>query len=104
MGPTKLLTFASIVAVHGLGAHPDHTWCQLRDETLDKSNPESYVNWLKDKRMLPRVVPHARIMRYGYHSDWVGDNITNATPRNISRALVADLADHRKVYYWMILL
>ncbi|KAH0329153.1 hypothetical protein KCU71_g792, partial [Aureobasidium melanogenum] len=57
-----------IVAVHGIGAHPDDTWCKLRGAGLDAADPQSYINWLSDPAMLPEVVPNARIMRYGYRS------------------------------------
>ena len=52
----------SIVAIHGIGAHPDDTWYKK----VDTGGPsECYVNWLKDTHMLPAVVPDARIMRPG---------------------------------------
>ncbi|KAG9858490.1 hypothetical protein KCU98_g434, partial [Aureobasidium melanogenum] len=59
-----------IVAIHGIGAHPDDTWCKLRGTDLDKTRPENYVNWLDDPDMLPSIAPNARIMRYGYESAW----------------------------------
>ncbi|KAG2413353.1 hypothetical protein HFD88_002542 [Aspergillus terreus] len=60
-----------IVAIHGIGAHPDDTWCK-RVSTEDHG-PE-YVNWLADTRLLPSVAPTSRIMRYGYHSQWFGED------------------------------
>ncbi|KAG9529222.1 hypothetical protein KCU93_g3700, partial [Aureobasidium melanogenum] len=59
-----------IVAIHGIGAHPDDTWCKLREADLDKTRPENYVNWLDDPDMLPSIAPNARVMRYGYESAW----------------------------------
>uniref|UniRef100_A0ACC2JMA8 Uncharacterized protein n=1 Tax=Lasiodiplodia mahajangana TaxID=1108764 RepID=A0ACC2JMA8_9PEZI len=51
-----------IVAVHGLGSNVDWSWtCQ------DQQPP---VHWLKDKKMLPNVVPRARIIAYNYESRW----------------------------------
>ena len=34
---------------------------------------ERYVNWLKNIYILSTVVPNARIMRYGYKSQWFGE-------------------------------
>ncbi|KAH8797866.1 hypothetical protein F5884DRAFT_647464, partial [Xylogone sp. PMI_703] len=59
-----------IVAIHGLGAHPDDTWTQ---NINDSSGKPQYVNWLCEPSMLPEAVPNARIMRYGYKSQWFGD-------------------------------
>lgn len=30
------------------------------------------TNWLTDPKMLPELAPNARIMRYGYKSQWYG--------------------------------
>ncbi|KAH0172171.1 hypothetical protein KCU67_g1848, partial [Aureobasidium melanogenum] len=65
-----------IVAIHGIGAHPDDTWCKLRKAGLDVTRPENYVNWLNDPNMLPSRIPNARIMRYGYQSAWHGAEVT----------------------------
>ena len=55
----------NIIAIHDIGAHPDHTWCKK----ADVGRPEEYdVDWLKNIHMLPTIVPNARIMRYGYES------------------------------------
>jgi hypothetical protein len=72
-----------------MGAHPADTWCQKRSvgdagEEGDPSESDTYTNWLSDEAMLPRVLPHARIMRYGYKSGWYGDKISNETPRTVS--------------------
>jgi hypothetical protein len=48
----------SIVAIHGIGSHPNDTWCK----NIGTPEAPSYVNWLKDANMLPSVVPKARIM------------------------------------------
>ncbi|KAL8400678.1 hypothetical protein RB594_000904 [Gaeumannomyces avenae] len=80
-----------IVAVHGMGAHPDDTWCsQVPDQ-----DPPAYVNWLKDKQFLPASVPHARIMRYGYSSQWFGKNATKTKISDISQAFLFDLDEFR---------
>ncbi|KAL8337945.1 hypothetical protein RB598_006708 [Gaeumannomyces tritici] len=81
-----------IVAVHGMGAHPDDTWCsQVPDQ-----DPPAYVNWLKDKQFLPASVPHARIMRYGYSSQWFGKNATKTKMSDISQAFLFDLDEFRE--------
>ncbi|KAF5508836.1 NACHT, LRR and PYD domains-containing protein 10 [Colletotrichum fructicola] len=53
-----------IVAVHGLGAHPEHTW---EGKSTDKVKPR--VHLLRD--LLPRAFPTARIMSFSYNSDWL---------------------------------
>lgn len=59
------------MTVHGIGAHPDDTWCKnIAPDDQDKQ----YVNWLESEEMLPSIAPQARIMRYGYESQWFGDN------------------------------
>lgn len=44
----RFLIASSVVAVHGIGAHPEFTW---------KTNG---VNWLSNPAMLPSAVPNAR--------------------------------------------
>ncbi|KAK4160854.1 hypothetical protein QBC43DRAFT_244760 [Cladorrhinum sp. PSN259] len=56
-----------IVAIHGIGAHPDRTW-------TGRGPADKRVNWLKDPDMLPKAVPTARIMRFGYESTWFGSD------------------------------
>ena len=46
----------SIVAVHGLGANTAWTWTTKG------------VHWLSNIEMLPRILPKARIMVFGYDS------------------------------------
>lgn len=60
----------SIVAIHGIGAHPDDTWCK----NVGTEDRPRYVNWLEDAEMLPSVTSNARIMRYGYESQWLRDD------------------------------
>ncbi|KAL8340712.1 hypothetical protein RB601_006689 [Gaeumannomyces tritici] len=81
-----------IVAVHGMGAHPDDTWCSQ----VPGQDPPTYVNWLKDKEFLPASVPHARIMRYGYSSQWFGKNATKTKVSDISQAFLFDLDEFRE--------
>ena len=59
-----LLSFLSIVAVHGLGATPDWAW-------IRKVDKEVHVNWLADENMLPAKLPDCRIMTFNYESKWL---------------------------------
>jgi hypothetical protein len=86
-----LLTCYSIVAIHGLGADPDHTW-RGRDEN------KKHVNWLTQPDMLPKAVPDARIMRFGYKSDWFGKFEAKMTfVDNVAQRLLEDLKELRVV-------
>jgi triacylglycerol esterase/lipase EstA (alpha/beta hydrolase family) len=68
----------SIVAVHGLGAHPEFTWttkhkqAQPPAELCDTSHAsiKDRVNWLKDEGFLKEDFKTARIMTFGYNADW----------------------------------
>jgi hypothetical protein len=77
------------VAVHGIGAHPDDTWC--KNIALDAGDKQ-YVNWLETKEMLPKIVPQARIMRYGYESQWFGDNESSTV--RLRASIIADQLLH----------
>ncbi|GAW17430.1 hypothetical protein ANO14919_068870 [Xylariales sp. No.14919] len=76
-----------IVAVHGIGADPDTTWS-------GKGPTGERVNWLVDSTMLPKAVPNARIMRFGYKSNWFGSRKNE--PQNThppKKTLVSQVAD-----------
>lgn len=88
-----MVTF-SIVAIHGIGAHPDDTWCKK----VDADTPEErVVNWLGDHQMLPAVVPLARIMRYGYQSQWFGEETIGLKASTVAQRLLLSLQRERKV-------
>jgi hypothetical protein len=70
------------VAIHGLGAHPDHTWTENINRHNDKK--AEYVGWLQAKDMLPNAVPNARILRFGYKSQWFGKADQEAGVVNLS--------------------
>ena len=54
-----------------------------------KNSKEKWVNWLEDDDMLPRRLPNACIMRFGYRSEWFG-------PEEVvtKKTLVDDVALH----------
>jgi hypothetical protein len=79
------LTLISVVAVHGIGADPDRTW--TRDG----------VNWLRDENMLPQAVPQARIMRFGYESQWLGREAIQQRLPVVADQLLRSLTGSRKV-------
>ena len=60
----------SVVAVHGLHGHPRLSWTSAASE----QNP---CMWLQD--LLPKHMPNARIMTYGYNSDSDGENALLST-------------------------
>lgn len=74
-----------VVAVHGIGANPDRTW------TTNK------VNWLEHRDMLPRAIPTARIMRFGYDSQWFGEYPIKQRLSTVAEELLSCLREERKV-------
>ncbi|THX92428.1 hypothetical protein D6D03_10471 [Aureobasidium pullulans] len=81
-----------VVAIHGLGAHPDDTWCK------NIGTPESpqWVNWLKDPDMLPSIASSARIMRYGYESAWFGSEKIKQSTADAAEEFLDDLKGLRE--------
>ena len=74
---------SSIVAIHGLGGHPLKTW--TKGEKL----------WLRD--FVPKVVPEARILSYGYNSA-VAFSGTASGIDDFARALLERLTQKRRIY------
>ena len=68
----------SIVAIHGIGAHPDDTWCTKLNA---EGTGERYINWISDPDMLPAVVPRARLYSECLYSR------STAPPHGPSKAL-----------------
>ncbi|KAF1961532.1 hypothetical protein CC80DRAFT_402666 [Byssothecium circinans] len=83
-----------IVAIHGIGAHPDDSWCK---NVGTKESPQ-WVNWLDENGMLPAVVPSARIMRYGYESKWFGEGALRQKASTVAQRLLLALKRERKEY------
>ncbi|OAP55816.1 hypothetical protein AYL99_09968 [Fonsecaea erecta] len=81
-----------IVALHGLGAHPDDTWTQKRRD----GDEVRWVNWLEEEDMLPVEVPQARIMRYGYKSGWFGVEAIKQSARTTAERFLTALRRERK--------
>jgi hypothetical protein len=96
----------SIVAIHGLGAHPDDSWCAKVDTKEGTKESPRWVNWLEEESMLPAVATNARIMRYGYKSQWFGKEMTQQNVSTVADRLLRALKRTRKVQtvfgrYWM---
>lgn len=81
-----------IVAVHGLAAHPKYTWVK---KDVDDEGVRRDVNWLEHPDMLPKLAPKARIMAYGYMSNWYGKGAMNVDLGSIAQRLL-DLLNLRR--------
>ena len=82
---------ASIIAVHGIGANPTYTW------KMSGQNGANGVDWLKDLTMLQNAIPQARIMTFGYQSQWFGNDAVTTNVSNIAEELMMSLDSHRNV-------
>lgn len=82
----------SIIAVHGLGAHPDHAWVRHK---VPKDGKEVDVRWLTD--LLPETLQdytpsiRARIFCFNYQSAWLGSKLTKNRLENIAVRLLDDI-------------
>ena len=85
---------SSIVAIHGIGAHPNDTWCKKLDA---EGTEKRYINWLSDPDMLSAVMSRARIMWYGYESQWFGDDAIRQKASTVAQRLLLSLQRRRKV-------
>ncbi|THY23943.1 hypothetical protein D6D00_05831 [Aureobasidium pullulans] len=86
------LCFDSVVAIHGLGAHPDDTWYK----NVGTKEESKWVNWLEAPFMLPNDIPNARIMRYGYMSQWFGKNAIKQSTSDVAKDFLINLRRWRK--------
>ena len=89
-------TKSSIVAIHGIGSHPDDTWS--KNVSTDPDNPH-YVNWLSNTSMLPSIAPNARVLRYGYESGWFRDDAIHQKASTVATCFLLALTREREVYY-----
>ena len=87
------LSYISIVAIHGIGAHPDDSWCK----NVGTAESPQWVNWLHADDMLPAIVPYARIMRYGYQSQWFGEGAMRQNVSRVAQRLLLALRRKREV-------
>ncbi|KAJ3487206.1 hypothetical protein NLG97_g6457 [Lecanicillium saksenae] len=88
--PTDSLPLFDIVAVHGLGAHPEYTWTSKASQS---SGGVSRDNLLRD-RLAPQF-PEARILAFGYNSDfWMNAPVTTA--ERIGKELLDNLMEDRQ--------
>ena len=71
----------SIVAVHGLVAHPEFTWTtnDAPQQCPDETEASHRRNWLKD--FLPTDFPNAEIMTFSYNADWFSERQTQLHTR-----------------------
>ncbi|KAF2126934.1 hypothetical protein P153DRAFT_265694, partial [Dothidotthia symphoricarpi CBS 119687] len=90
-GPADAPQIVDIVAVHGIGAHPDDTWCK----NVGTAEDPRWVNWLDAEDMLPAVAPCARIMRYGYHSQWFGAGAMRQKVSTVAQRMLLALRRRR---------
>ena len=89
---TFLTKHCSLIAVHGIGAHPLHTWSYWNPDT------HAVVNWLKDDDILRQNFSHARIMIFGYRSDWKGQKSSDVTVSDVAKRFCEALARARRVF------
>lgn len=91
----SLLIVSSVVAIHGKGAHPAHTWGALLASDRNPRDPSSHVNWLDNEDMLPAILPTARVLRFGYLSEWFGENALKTRAASIGEKLLDELKSLR---------
>ena len=80
--------YHSIVAVHGLNGHPFGTW-----------TADSDVCWLQQKDLLPKTLPTARVLSWGYNADAIallGSTSSNSILQH-AQTLIAELEANRAV-------
>ncbi|KAI1131604.1 CHAT domain-containing protein [Nemania abortiva] len=87
-----------IVAVHGLGAHPEYTWTRkvptsLADQLGKK--PGTRVHLLKD--LLKDDFKNASVLNFGYNADWFID-AAHLTAQQTAEKLIKGLREHRSKY------
>ncbi|PSN73792.1 hypothetical protein BS50DRAFT_654603 [Corynespora cassiicola Philippines] len=90
--PAEADGIIDIVAVHGLGAHPDDSWCR----NVGTRESPRWINWLEEESMLPAVAPNARVMRYGYESQWFGKEAMQQSASTVANRLLRTLKRKRK--------
>jgi hypothetical protein len=90
---TACADWGSVVAVHGIGSYSDDSWCK----NVGTEESPRWVNWLEEESMLPAVAPNARIMRYGYQSQWFGEGAMRQKASMVAQRLLLALRRKREV-------
>jgi hypothetical protein len=91
--PAEAAEPIDIIAIHGIGAHPDDSWCK----NVGTAESPRRVNWLVEENMLPAVAPDACIMRYGYQSQWFGEGAMRQKASTVAQRLLLALRRRRQV-------
>ncbi|KAI0377723.1 hypothetical protein F5Y04DRAFT_171762 [Hypomontagnella monticulosa] len=81
-----------IVAVYGLGAHPEYTWMA---EPPSGGTPSEKINWLSHKDFLTRDFRGARVLLWAYNADWFMDASLSRAPDKASTFIRA-LSEYRQ--------
>ncbi|UKZ56016.1 hypothetical protein TrVGV298_009841 [Trichoderma virens] len=84
-----------IVAVHGLGANPEHTWTCKSNSKSKTGDTQPPVHLLKDLLIKDERFSDARILHFAYNSDWLVDACFESA-RDIGLRLIESLIEHRK--------
>lgn len=91
-----LMRISSIIAVHGLGANPDHAWVRHKDVA---AGLEKDVRWLTD--LLPQTFRDyqpsisARIFCFNYQSAWLGPQLIRNRLENVATRLLDGIQSMR---------
>ncbi|KAK4061460.1 hypothetical protein Trihar35433_9787 [Trichoderma harzianum] len=86
-----------IIAVHGLGASPEHTWTCKPSSKSRTNDSQKSVHLLKDLLMKDERFSDARILHFAYNSDWLVDACFESA-RDIGLRLIESLIEHRKTH------
>lgn len=98
------LTLHSIVAVHGLGANPDHTWSHaIPADSVDRfqelkpiergpARSSMRIHLLRD--ILYKDFPEARILSFVHNSRWLTDAPVKTT-EEIGKSLLEEIKSRR---------
>ena len=54
------------------------------------------VHWLRDDNMLQKTIPNARIMVYGYRSQWIGPDAVQMKLSSVADALLHAIHQDRE--------
>ncbi|KAF2148555.1 hypothetical protein K461DRAFT_232934, partial [Myriangium duriaei CBS 260.36] len=87
--------YFSIVAVPGLGAHPEESWTWFPPRKRENARYGAF-NWISDPNGLIKLYPNSRIMLYDFASAWHGSKRVRATLKSICTVLLDNLLEVRK--------